>query len=86
MVGLEEIGTRIASARKDRYLRQADLAARAGVSRATIAALENGRASDLGYSRLARILGVLGLELKIGPVTGARPTLDELLMEREPRD
>ena len=49
-------------------------------------ALENGRATDLGYSKLARILGVLGLEMRIGPAAARRPTLDELLKERNADD
>jgi len=79
---IEDIGKEIGTARKAQGLRQTDLAARSGVSRATIDALENGRASDIGYSRLARILAVLGLELRLGPAASRRPTLDELLEER----
>jgi transcriptional regulator with XRE-family HTH domain len=59
-------------------LRQLELATEAGVSRATIDALENGRAGDIGVSRLSRILAVLGLELEVRPA-GGRPTLDDLL-------
>ncbi len=68
----------MAAARKERQLRQTDLAAAAGLSRATIDALENGRATDIGVSKLTRILAILGLELTIRPA-GHRPTLDELL-------
>jgi transcriptional regulator with XRE-family HTH domain len=86
MNSLDEIGSQIATERKARYLRQADLALKAQVSRATIDAIENGRASDIGYSRLARILAVLGLELQVGPASSRRPTLDELLKERDGDD
>lgn len=65
MPNLATVGQQIASARKRAMLRQLDLAKRAGVSRATIDALENGRASEIGYSRLLRILAALGLELRI---------------------
>jgi transcriptional regulator with XRE-family HTH domain len=82
MLALEEIGTQVAAARKNLRLRQADLASRAGISRATVDALENGRASDIGFSKLARILGVLGLEMRIGPAAAHRPTMDDLLKER----
>jgi transcriptional regulator with XRE-family HTH domain len=54
---------------------------KAGLSRATIDALENGRASDIGVSKLSRILAVLGLELSIRPATNERPTLDELMKD-----
>ena len=76
-----EIGQAVASARDASSLRQADLAAKAGLSRATIDALENGRASDIGVSKLSRVLAVLGLELSIRPATNERPTLDELMKD-----
>jgi transcriptional regulator with XRE-family HTH domain len=81
MESLDSIGQRIAQARKERGLRQADLASRSGASRATIDALENGRASDIGISKLNRILAAVGLELSIRPFEDERPTLDELLKE-----
>ena len=81
MFSLAQIGEAVASARGSLGLRQIDLAARAGLSRATIDALENGRASDIGVSKLARILAVLGLELSLRPSTYERPTLDELMKE-----
>jgi DNA-binding XRE family transcriptional regulator len=81
MKTLAEIGKAIASARGASAFRQADLAMKAGLSRATIDALENGRASDIGVSKLSRILAVLGLELSIRPATNERPTLDELMKD-----
>ncbi len=77
METIGSIGKQIALARKERRLRQLDLAENSHLSRATIDALENGRASDIGISKLSRILAVLGLELAIRPA-GSRPTLDEL--------
>jgi transcriptional regulator with XRE-family HTH domain len=81
MMSLGQLGKSIGDARKDQGFRQIDLATRAGLSRATIDALENGRASDIGVSKLSRILGALGLELSIRPATHKRPTLDELMKE-----
>lgn len=81
MRSLRKIGQIVASTRTDRGLRQVDLAKQAGLSRATIDALENGRASDIGVSRLTRILSVLGLELSITAATNNRPTLDDLMKE-----
>jgi transcriptional regulator with XRE-family HTH domain len=81
MRSLRKIGQIVASTRTDRGLRQVDLAEQAGLSRATIDALENGRASDIGVSRLTRILSVLGLELSITTASNTRPTLDDLLKE-----
>ena len=81
MNSLAEIGQRIASARKERRLTQTELASRAGVSRPTIDLLENGRASEIGYSKLARILAAVGFELRLQTIAQERPTLDDLLKE-----
>ena len=78
---LSEIGVQIALTRKQRKLTQVQLAEKAGVSRATIDLLENGRASEIGYSRLARILTAVGLELHLQAMASQRPTLDDLLNE-----
>ena len=80
-MSLDQIGEQVASARKERKLGQRELAVKAGVSRQTINLLETGRATDLGYSRLARILAAVGLELRLEPVAAQRPTLDDLLRE-----
>jgi transcriptional regulator with XRE-family HTH domain len=83
---LPEIGKQIAQARKFSKLSQQQLADKAGVSRATVAALENGRAAELGYSKLARMLAAVGLELRLGVVSQSRPTLDDLLREDSGND
>jgi transcriptional regulator with XRE-family HTH domain len=81
MLTIAQIGQNVSEARTSAGLRQTDLAANAGLSRATIDALENGRASEIGVSKLSRVLAVLGLELAIRPITNERPTLDELMKE-----
>jgi transcriptional regulator with XRE-family HTH domain len=81
MIALQEVGAQIALARKQRELTQVRLAEKAGTSRATIDLLENGRASEIGYSRVARFLAAVGLELRLQAVTSQRPTLDDLLNE-----
>ena len=78
---LISIGNQIAERRKTLKLSQAALARKAGISRATLEALENGRAGELGFSKVARLLAALGLELKLQAATSHRPTLDELLEE-----
>ncbi len=85
MLDLVHIGSVIEKKRKEVNLRQRDLAARAGVSRATLEALENGRLRELGFAKLTKILSVLGLELRISDLRKPRPTLDDLL-EDEPND
>lgn len=85
MLSLAEIGQQVASARKSRRLTQTVLANRAGVSRPTIDLLENSRATEIGYSKLARILAAVGLEFRLQAIAPERPTLDDLLKE-ESRD
>jgi len=81
MLDLQSIGSQIASRRKGLGLSQSALAVKAGVSRATLEALENGRSGELGFSKVANILAALGLELKLQEANLQRPTLDELLEE-----
>jgi transcriptional regulator with XRE-family HTH domain len=78
---LISLGRQIAKRRKALKLSQAALARQAGVSRATLDALENGRAGELGFSKLTKLLASLGLELKLQAARPQRPTLDELLQE-----
>jgi transcriptional regulator with XRE-family HTH domain len=81
MLKLHSIGSEIASRRKALGLSQSTLAKNAGVSRATLDALENGRSGELGFSKVTNILSALGLELKLQESNLQRPTLDELLEE-----
>ena len=81
MLNLISIGGHIAKRRKTLKLSQAELSRKAGVSRATLDALENGRSGELGFSKLTKLLAVLGLELKLQAASSHRPTLDELMQE-----
>ena len=81
MLSLATLGSQIAARRKTLRLSQFDLARKAGVSRATLDALENGRSGELGFSKISKILSSLGLELQIQDAKPKRPTLDELLSE-----
>jgi len=81
MLSLSDLGHQIASARKEKGLTQLALAKLAGVSRPTIDLLENARATELGYSKLVRILAAVGLELRLHSIALDRPTLDDLLKE-----
>lgn len=82
MLDLISIGDAIAQTRKKLKLSQAVLSRKAGLSRATLDALENGRAGELGFSKVTRLLAALGLELKLQPASSQRPTLDQLLQEQ----
>jgi transcriptional regulator with XRE-family HTH domain len=78
---LVSLGNQIGQRRKALKLTQAELSSKAGVSRATLDALENARAGELGFSKLTRLLAAVGLELKLQAAGSHRPTLDELLNE-----
>ena len=80
MLDLISIGP-IAERRKTLKLSQAELVAQGGLSRATLDALENGRAGELGFSKVTRLLAALGLELTLQTASSQRPTLDELMQE-----
>jgi transcriptional regulator with XRE-family HTH domain len=82
-VELEELGARVRSARRALGWTQTALGERAGVSRAQIDRLENGRLTDIGYKPLQRLLACLGLELRVGDANRGRPTLDELARDEE---
>ena len=81
MAALAFLGSQIADRLKKLKLSQTALARKAGVSRATLDALENGRAGELGFAKLTKLLAALGLELKLQNASSERPTLDELLEE-----
>ena len=81
MLDLILIGNQIAKRRKTLKLSQAMLSRKAGISRATLDALENGRTGEVGFSKVTKLLTALGLELKLQAAGSHRPTLDELLQE-----
>jgi transcriptional regulator with XRE-family HTH domain len=76
-----DLGAEVRDARRARGLTQLDLATRAGVSRPTIDRLENGRAADIGYRPLLRILNAVGLDLRLTTLNRGRPTLEDLEAE-----
>ena len=81
MLDLISIGKEVAGSRKALKLSQAALSRKAGLCRATLDALENGRAGELGFSKLTKLLAAAGLELKLRTARSNRPTLEELLQE-----
>lgn len=81
MLNLVAMGGEIAKRRRELRLTQAELSRRAGISRATLDALENGRAGELGFSKITRLLNSVGLDLVLREAASPRPTLDQLLQE-----
>ncbi len=81
MLDLPSLGRTIAERRKALKLSQTELARKAGLSRATLDALENGRAGEMGYAKITKLLAALGLELTLQTASSQRPTFDELMQE-----
>jgi transcriptional regulator with XRE-family HTH domain len=86
MLDLSDLGQQIKRARKDLKMTRDELAARAGVSRARIEALENLRAPEIGFKNLIRIMNAVGLDLRVTTLNRRRPTLDELVAEEAAND
>jgi transcriptional regulator with XRE-family HTH domain len=81
MLGLIEMGKKIAARRKELGMTQSELSRKTRISRSTLDALENGRIGELGFSKVSKILSALNLELKLHDGNLQRPTLEELLEE-----
>jgi transcriptional regulator with XRE-family HTH domain len=83
---LSELGQRLATARLDRNLTQAELAAEAGVAKRTLERLEAGQSSQL--TNLIRVVRALGLAANFDllvPETPPSP-LTELKMQGRQRE
>jgi transcriptional regulator with XRE-family HTH domain len=83
VMDLFDLGELIKKTRRAQKLTQSELVRRAGVSRARLEALENGRISDIGFKKLMRVLNALGLDLRSTQLNDSRPTLEDLLQEEE---
>jgi len=65
--GLGRLAAAVGAARRRLGLTQGALAAASGLSRQTVVQVEADLFPDLGIRKLARLLGVLGLELRVEP-------------------
>ena len=78
---LQRLGSRISSARRARYLTQADLAAKAGVSLSTMAAIESGEPTvQIGFylGALFALDALEGLE-RVATLTDDEATMSRLI-------
>jgi transcriptional regulator with XRE-family HTH domain len=80
---LLELGELIKKTRQAQKLTQGELVRRSGLSRARLDALENGRAAEVGFKKLLRVMHTLGLDLRVTQLNDSRPTLDDLVAENE---
>src|SRR5919109_406053 len=62
---LASVGALVAAQRRARGLTLAELAARAGVGRSTLAAFESGKLTELGFGRVARICAAVDLVVDV---------------------
>lgn len=85
MLDLETIGEEVARRRRELGLTQPELARRARVGRSTLAALEGGKTAELGFNKVAMILALVGVDLKMTDWNHRRPTFDELKEENARR-
>jgi transcriptional regulator with XRE-family HTH domain len=81
---INEIGQLLKTARRKAGVTQAELADPLGMSRATISSLESGRCEEIGVTKLAALLDLVGLELTVRE-RRARPTIDDLRAEQRRR-
>lgn len=83
MLDLESTGQSIRAARREKGLTQSALGSLAGVSRAQIERLENGRAAEMGFGLILRLIRAVGLDITLQTYNRGRPTLDDLIAEDE---
>ncbi|HTX37167.1 MAG TPA: hypothetical protein VME43_19190 [Bryobacteraceae bacterium] len=61
-------GSEVAESRKKLKRSQAARARNAGIGRATVEALENGRAGESGFAKVTKLLAAVGLEVGTTPL------------------
>lgn len=81
MQTLQELGEAVADRRRSLGLKQADVAAQAGVTAESLSRFERGRSAEFGSRKLLAVLAVLGAELDVIHA-GQSGNLDELRRER----
>ena len=81
MQTLSELGEAVAQRRKLLGLKQADVAALAGVTAESLSRFERGRSAEFGSRKLLAVLAVLHAELDV-VTAGQAGNLDALRQER----
>jgi transcriptional regulator with XRE-family HTH domain len=74
-MNLQSIGHLIAEQRRAKGLTLAQLAAKAGVGRSTLAALETGKLPELGLERVSRLCAAVDLVLEARPLELTEPLM-----------
>jgi transcriptional regulator with XRE-family HTH domain len=68
LMKLASLGHLVAERRRANGLTLVALAASAGIGRSTLAALEAGKISELGFAKVARVCAAVGLVLEVRPL------------------
>ena len=74
-MNLHTMGRLIAERRRAKRLTLHELAAAAGVGRSTLAALEAGKAAELGFAKVVRLCAAVDLVLEARPLTLESPLM-----------
>jgi len=82
MTDFIKIGITVRTARKQKGLSQATLAASLHMSRATISAIENGTFNELGARKIASVCAAVGLEISV-TARSPYPTYQQLKAKRD---
>jgi len=82
---LADIAEMLKGARREAQLSQDELAQRAGVSRPTVARMENRSKGDMSVSALVRLLEASGYDLKLVKPGHVR-TVEDILAEQRQGD
>ncbi|MEG3134071.1 helix-turn-helix transcriptional regulator [Rouxiella sp. T17] len=85
MTTLFDVATLVKNARREAGLSQAELAAKAGISRVTVARMETLAKGDMSVSILIRLLEATGYDLK-AVKNGHVRTLEDILEEQRKGD
>lgn len=85
MTTLSDVAEMLRNARREARLSQDELAQRAGVSRTTVARMENLAKGDMSVSALVRLLEAAGYDLKLVKPGHAR-TVEDILAEQRQRE
>ena len=80
-MNIAQLGAAIKQARSASGLSQAELARLASISRATLNALESGKLSELGISKILNLLDVFGLQLQMSYISGKPAFPDDAVMK-----
>jgi transcriptional regulator with XRE-family HTH domain len=82
MNNLTSLGSEVKTRRRERDLKQRQLAQMTGLPPETLCRFENGNLADFSVNKLLRVLSALDLDLVVRP-KGSAITLDDLRVERQ---